>query len=109
MSEVIVVLCTCGDDAEANRIAATLVTERLAACVNIVPGVKSVYRWQGRIETASEHLLLIKTTSENWERLESRLIELHSYDTPEILRLPVAGGSEKYLDWLKSEAPGGKR
>ena len=108
MPEVIIILCTCGSTAEADHIANMVVAEGLAACVNIVPGAKSVYRWQGKVEIAPEWLLFIKTRVDLWERLEKRILELHSYDTPELLRLPVSGGSEKYLAWIGSETAGGQ-
>jgi periplasmic divalent cation tolerance protein len=75
----------------------------LAACVNVIPGIESVYRWEGQIEQANEILLVIKTTAERLATLESSLAELHSYDTPEILALPVIAGSKKYLSWLDEQ------
>ncbi len=104
MPEAFIILCTCGTHEEAERIARTLVAEGLAACVNIVPGIRSIYRWQGKIEESAEELLLIKTTGDNWNSLESRVRELHSYDTPEILKLAIAGGSQEYLGWLIAES-----
>lgn len=99
------VLSTCADRAEAERIAKALVEERLAACVNIVPGLQSVYRWQGNIEVSEEILLLIKTTAERASALRDRLLALHSYDTPEVLILPIRGGSDAYLRWVQEEVP----
>lgn len=103
MTDALVVLCTCGGDEEARRISGALVEARLAACVNILPGVQSVYRWQGEIETAAETLLFIKTTSDRFAALRDRIRELHSYDTPEIVALPVTVGSEDYLAWLRGQ------
>ncbi len=100
MSEALIVFCTCGSQDEADRIANTLVNERVAACVNILPPLKSVYRWQGAVEQAEEVLLLIKTTPGQLARLRDRIPAIHSYDTPEIIAIPVAGGSERYLAWL---------
>lgn len=102
-SASLVVFCTCSSSSEAARIAQTLVNERLAACVNILPGVRSVYRWQDAVESADEILLLIKTTSEGFPKLSDRIGELHSYDTPEIIALPIAAGSQKYLSWLRAQ------
>src|SRR5579875_1435188 len=103
MTDSLVVFCTCENRQQASHIAEALVGERLAACVNILPGVESVYRWQGAVEKAAEILLLIKTTSERLPALESRIKELHSYDTPEVIALPIADGSEKYLSWLREQ------
>jgi periplasmic divalent cation tolerance protein len=89
MTDALVVFCTCSDEQEALRIANTLVEEGAAACVNILPSVQSVYRWEGKIENAREVLMLIKTTSEGFPKLRDRIVELHSYDTPEILALGV--------------------
>ncbi len=94
------VFCTVGTEEEGSKIAAALVEERLAACVNMIPGVRSFYRWQGKICTDGEYLLMIKTRSDQWEDLQDRIAALHSYDLPEILRLDVAGASEGYLRWL---------
>jgi periplasmic divalent cation tolerance protein len=100
MSAARLALTTVADREEAERIAHALVEERLAACVNIASGVRSVYRWQGAVETADEVLLLIKTTVQNIDKLRIRLHELHSYDLPEFLVLEVAGSSQEYLDWI---------
>jgi len=95
-----IVLSTAGSPEEATRISHALVEQGLSACVNRVAGLTSVYRWQGAIEEASEVLLIIKTSSEKLAALESALHELHSYKVPEFLVLPLAGGSQPYLDWL---------
>ena len=97
-----IVLTTAGSPEEARRIARTLVEERLAACTSIVPAVESIYRWKGEVESATEALLLIKTSAEMIEPLKARLHALHSYETPEFLVLPVDSGSAAYLDWLFS-------
>lgn len=104
MSEALVVFCTCEDRAQAHRIAGKLVEERLAACVNIIAGVRSVYRWEGKVSEAEEVQLLIKTVRDRYPALRRRIAELHSYDTPEIIALPITEGSEKYLDWLREQA-----
>jgi periplasmic divalent cation tolerance protein len=102
MTEALVVLCTCGDEPEAMRIANALIEERAAACVNVLPAVQSVYRWREKIETAQEILLIVKTTRERFAAVERKIVELHSYDTPEIIALPVTHGLKKYLAWLNS-------
>jgi periplasmic divalent cation tolerance protein len=102
MPQPIVILSSCESRDQAEHIARALVTERLAACVNIVPGVMSIYRWQGEVETASEYLLVIKTTVEQAQAAEKRTAELHSYDTPELIRIAIEGGSERYVSWLVS-------
>jgi len=102
MTDKRVVLVTCGSEEEASRIARALVGERLAACANILDSpVRSVYRWKGRIETAMEHLLVIKTRRARLRALEAAVKRLHSYQTPEIIALPVAEGSSEYLTWLE--------
>lgn len=95
-----IVLTTTGSLEEARSLGRTLVEEHLAACATLVPAVESIYRWQGAIETSAETLLLLKTTTNQIAALQSRLIELHSYETPEFLVLPVESGSSAYLDWL---------
>ena len=94
------VLTTCGSLAEAQSIANALVERQLAACVNIVPQMESVYRWQGEIETATECLLIIKTTEEACTRLRQALRELHSYELPECIEIAIEDGSAAYLDWI---------
>jgi periplasmic divalent cation tolerance protein len=102
-----VVLVTCGSRAEARKIAQAVVTKRLAACVNVVTGpVESIYRWKKKVESATEFLLLIKTTSGRLKRLEEEVARLHSYNVPEFLVVGVAGGSRKYLDWLGESVRG---
>jgi periplasmic divalent cation tolerance protein len=96
----LLILCTCPDQATAERIAETVVGERLAACVNLVPGLTSVYRWEGQIQRDTEWLLLVKTRAAVYPLLETRLRELHPYQTPEIIALPIQTGSAAYLDWI---------
>jgi periplasmic divalent cation tolerance protein len=100
MTDKIVVLSTCGSAEEAERIARALVEGRLAACVNILPGLRSIYRWEGAIEDAQECLLLIKTTRDQFERLEAEVRRLHSYEVPELLAVQVVAGPEDYLNWI---------
>jgi periplasmic divalent cation tolerance protein len=101
-----IVLTTTANAEEAGRLARTLVEERLAGCATLIPGVESVYYWEGRIESATETLLLLKTGPDQLEALEARLHELHSYQTPEFLVLDVESGSEAYLDWLNASLRG---
>jgi len=96
----LLIYCTCPNRAMAERIAEALVADRLAACVNIVPGITSIYCWQGEVQHDSELLLLIKTRGECYPALEARIRELHSYDVPEIIAVPIQRGSESYLAWL---------
>ena len=107
MNEFIVVYVTVGSPDEGDRLARALVGERLAACVNRIGSVRSVYRWQGQIEESSEELLIIKTKRELFSRLKQRVQELHSYSVPEIIALPILEGSESYLKWLGEELLGG--
>lgn len=97
---VIIVLSQCPDEATAERLALRLLEERLAACVNWMPGTRSAYWWQGQIQRETETLLIAKTTRARLGRLTARLTELHPYEIPEILALEVAGGAERYLDWV---------
>lgn len=101
MNDAVIVFCTCGDEQEARRIANDVVESQLAACVNILPGVESVYRWQGQTETAQEVLLFIKTTTGRFPELQQRVIHLHSYETPEIIAVPISMGLDKYLAWIR--------
>ena len=101
-----IVLTTCGERAAAEALARALVEERLAACVNLVPGVHSIYRWEGKVETADETLLVIKTTAERLGTLTLRITELHAYEVPEVLVLEAEGGEHRYLEWLQRETTG---
>jgi periplasmic divalent cation tolerance protein len=101
-SEIRIVLTTAACAEEADQLARALVEDRLAACATIIPGAQSVYRWKGKVETATEILLLLKTTQIHLACLETRLHELHSYETPEFLVLPIECGSRLYLDWLRA-------
>ena len=101
MTDKFVVLVTCSTAAEAWRIARAVVDARLAACVNILPGaLESIYRWKGKVESARERLLLIKTSRKRMAKLRAAVERLHSYDVPEFIALPVATGSPAYLAWL---------
>jgi periplasmic divalent cation tolerance protein len=98
--EYIIVLCACGSEAEAEEIAGHLVSENLAACVNISTPVRSVYRWQGKVESSPEWLLTIKTTRSRFGQLSEAIESLHSYELPEIIALPITTGSAPYLKWI---------
>ena len=101
-SEAVVVLITFPMDADVRRFASTLVAEGCAACVNVLPEVASVYRWEGRIEEARERQLLVKTQRASVDRLRGRVRELHPYDTPEFLVIPVVDGDPRYLAWVEA-------
>ncbi len=101
MSDFIVVLATCGSEEEAVRIAHSLVEERLAACVNLISPVRSLYRWEGKIWDEREWILIIKTQKKRFEELEKKVKSLHSYSVPEIIGLPVVEGASSYLKWLE--------
>ena len=99
-ADAIVVLMTAGSREEAARLADVLVVARLAACVQILPEIESVYHWQGNVERSAEILLLAKTTQANFNALEAMVRSLHSYETPEIIALPITAASAPYLEWL---------
>lgn len=103
VTDKIVVLTTCSSREEADRIAYQLVDARLAACVNVLPGIGSIYRWQGAVEQAQEILLLIKSSRALFDSLRARIEQLHSYSTPEIVALPIVDGAEGYLNWMNAE------
>lgn len=100
--QVIIALSTCPDEATARRIAETLVGERLATCVNRVSGIASTYFWDGRLQDDAEILLIMKTTAARLPELEARLPALHPYQLPELVALPVTGGNERYLQWVRT-------
>ena len=101
MTDKVVVLVTCASSREANRIARAVVESKLAACVNIIPGtVVSIYRWKGKVESARERLLLIKTSRKQLAKLQAAVEMLHSYEVPEFIALPIISGSQKYMEWM---------
>lgn len=106
MTGKIVVITSCSSANEANLLAQKLVTEKLAACVSVLPGMRSFYRWKGQMESADEVLLLIKTSNNLFDPLRRALEAAHSYEVPEILALPVVDGAPRYLDWLSGELAG---
>jgi len=102
-AQVLLVMSNVPDNASAQALARTLVDAKLVACVNILPGVQSVYRWQGQIEQANEVTLLIKTTPQHYAQLQRVLVDAHPYDVPEVIALPVTGGYAPYLQWVMAE------
>lgn len=100
-ADAIVVMMTAPDRDEARRLADMLVAKEMAACVQMIPGMQSVYRWEGKIEEQDEVLLIAKTLASKFAELEKEVRAMHSYETPEIIALPVTAGSERYLQWLR--------
>ena len=100
MKNPIVILTTASTKTEADQIANKLVQEKLAACVNIIPNIKSIYRWKDKISTDSEFLLIIKTMKSVENKVIQCIKKRHSYDTPEIISFPITGGDKRYLDWM---------
>ena len=103
MTDKAVVLVTAGSLEEAEKIASALVEARLAACATIVPGVRSIYRWEGKVRNEQEVLLIIKTSHARFAALRDEVARLHSYTVPEIISLPIADGAESYLNWITQE------
>lgn len=103
MTTHVVVLVTTSSTEEAERIGHTLVNRKLAACVNIVNPIRSIYRWQGQVEDGQEVLLIIKTTATHLDAVAAKVTELHSYQVPEIIAVPVVAGSQAYLKWIDEE------
>lgn len=103
MTDKIVVLSTCDSEEQAEAIAQDLVEQRLAACVNIIAGARSIYRWKDQIEDSREFLLLIKSRRDLFDKLRAAIHKLHSFEVPEVIALPVIDGSPNYLTWLDSE------
>lgn len=101
MTTINLVLCTCPDRETAEEIATKLIDAGLAACVNVLPGITSIYRWQGRIERSQEALLLIKTSRSRLDELQQALVALHPYDVPEVIALGVEQGHQPYLEWVE--------
>jgi periplasmic divalent cation tolerance protein len=106
MTDALVVLVTAPDPEKAAQIARALVEERLAACGNVVPGLRSIYRWEGKVQDDREALLLLKTTRARFEALRARVLALHPYQVPEVIALAVEAGSAPYLAWIAGETAG---
>jgi periplasmic divalent cation tolerance protein len=100
MTDKIVVLSTCANQEEAERLARLLVDQRLAACVNVIPGIRSYYRWKGVVEAAGECLLIVKSSRDLFASLTAVLGKAHSYEVPEALAIPIVDGAANYLNWL---------
>lgn len=103
MTDKIVVFSTCASAEEAERIARTLVEKKLAACVNILPAVRSIYRWKGAVEDGPEILLVIKSSRPLFDELQAEIGKMHSYEVPEAIAIPIVAGAESYLEWLDRE------
>ncbi|MFP4184344.1 MAG: divalent-cation tolerance protein CutA [Halorhodospira sp.] len=102
-SNHLAVFCTCPDEQTARRLAETVVEAKLAACVNILPGVSSVFYWEGQAQSEQEHLLMIKTSELAYSRLESKLVELHPYELPEVIAVGIERGLAGFLDWIRDQ------
>lgn len=100
MTDKLLVLTTTTSEDEARKIAEMLIERRLAACVNIIPRIHSVYRWQGKVESAEEFLLIVKTSTGKQDEVQAAIRELHSYELPECISIPIEGGSAEYLTWI---------
>jgi periplasmic divalent cation tolerance protein len=107
VTDKVLVISNCGSDDEAARLAGSLVEAKLAACVNILPPIKSVYRWKGVVETAEEWMVLIKTRRELVPRLAEEIRRIHSYELPEVVAIPIVDGLADYLAWIDRETNGG--
>jgi periplasmic divalent cation tolerance protein len=103
MTDKIVVLTTCASADEAEKIARALVSKKLAACVNMLPAVRSIYRWKGAVEDAQEIQLVMKSSRGLFDEVRAEIEKLHSYEMPEVIAIPIVDGSEAYLDWLNRE------
>jgi periplasmic divalent cation tolerance protein len=102
MTDKRIVLCTAGSEEEARKIARHLMERELAACVNVVPQIESIYRWEGKVESSQEWLLVIKTTAERFPAVRDAIRELHSYELPECIAISIDDGAADYLDWIEN-------
>jgi len=103
MTDKIVVLTTCDSEKQAEKLAQTLVHQRLAACVNILPKARSIYRWEGKIEDSTEWLLLVKSRRDLFTALRAEIQKMHTYEVPEVIAIPVVDGAEAYLGWIDAQ------
>jgi len=103
MTDAVLVLTTLPSSDTAAQVARSVVGEKLAACANILPGLRSIYRWQGKIQDEKEVLVLLKTQKSQFARLKARILELHPYEVPEVLAIPVEQGHQAYLEWIAQE------
>ena len=103
MTEILILVCTCPDAATARRLAGGLLERKLAACVNILPEIRSMYRWQGELHDDSEALMVVKTVQSAYAEVEAWLLQHHPYDVPEVLAVQVQAGSAAYLEWVQNE------
>lgn len=103
MTEALIAFTSFANEQDAARVARVLVEERLVACANLLPGARSLYRWEGRVQDEREVVVLLKTRKQDWTALLSRLHELHPYDTPELIAVRVAAGAPKYMAWLEAQ------
>ena len=103
MTEALIAFTSFAGEEDAARVARVLVEERLVACANLLPGARSLYRWEGRVADERECLVLLKTRKQDWTALLSRLHELHPYETPELIAVRIAAGAPKYLQWLEAQ------
>lgn len=101
LSAALLVFCTCPDQAVAERLARLLVDERLVACANLLPGLRSIYRWQGAVQEDAEILLLLKTTAARMPELTERIARAHPYEVPEVIAMPIVAGLDRYLQWVE--------
>lgn len=102
----VIIIVTCGSKPEAQKIADSLLKKKLTACANIIPGVSSRFWWRGSLDNAAETILMLKTLKSKFRKIESVIKQLHSYDVPEIIAIPIAAGSKDYLDWIKKSVKG---
>ncbi|WP_411727240.1 divalent-cation tolerance protein CutA [Methyloglobulus sp.] len=102
MTQLIITLCTCPDKDTAEKIARLLVEESLAACVNILPNIRSIYSWEGQVESAEEHLLIIKSPQTGYQAIETAIRRHHPYELPEIIAVPIERGLPEYINWINS-------
>lgn len=102
-NKIIIIFVTVPDQKEGRRISKEILTSRLAACVNIIPGIQSMYQWKGKIVQEKEAMLVLKTTRSRYRKLEQKIKQLHSYEVPEVIAIPIIYGSPQYIEWVAKE------